>query len=308
MTNGMKVILLCAIFFAFSVVSFCDDMMTPKESVILGLTQGITEFMPVSSTGHLILVDRLMSNAKVLQSSVLESVENVRLQARNAYFVIIQFGSIFAVMLLYRRRFVDMALGVLVGKCSGCRLTTNLLISFLPTAILGFFVDGWVQKKLYGTGIIAAALIIGSIIMLLAERSYRQQHVWNGTIDTLDPRQSLLIGLWQCISLVPGMSRSMTAIVGGYKSGLRRSEAVEYSFLLGCVTSLAAAMYKFVKDFDVILSYFAVKTFSLGILVTFVSSIAVVKILVSFISRFGIALFAWYRIILAIIIFSVFYT
>ncbi|MDR1414007.1 MAG: undecaprenyl-diphosphate phosphatase [Puniceicoccales bacterium] len=311
--------------------SHCEDLLTAREVIALGITQGVTEFLPVSSTAHMILVDKFLVNGemKKLHRPIasdalnfdLETVvaakksdseiadEAAKVQAKNSYFSLIQFGSIAAILCLYRKRFYSMALGILGKDCCGRKLVINLLISFLPAALIGFLIDGWLQKIAYSITVIASSLAIGALIIFFAERRYNgklftaETEKICGTIENLTSGQSFAIGLWQCLAFIPGMSRSMATIVGGYGCGLRRTAAAEYSFLLGVLTLAAAAGYKFIKDFDAIFTCFGINLFCLGILVAFLTSLIAIKIFITFIGRHGILLFAFYRIILAIIIF-----
>ncbi|MDR2776924.1 MAG: undecaprenyl-diphosphate phosphatase [Puniceicoccales bacterium] len=302
-----KILLILTIAMAFLTNSHGENIFTTKESIILGITQGTTEFLPISSTGHLILVDRFLLSHEPLPSGDADDSKVSKAQAQNAYFVIIQFGSMLAVLFLYKRRFTDMFLGLFGHNYHGRNLIFNLTASFLPAAIIGPFISGWL-KILYHALPVAIALIIGGIIMIRVEKSYRKRWMRGyGRIDNLTFAKSFFIGLWQCLAFIPGTSRSMATIVGGYRCGLRRSEAAEYSFLLGFVTLSAATIYEFVKFFDIIFLYFSVKTFLLGISIACLSSMVAIKFLISFIARNGMMIFAWYRIILAIFVLCSFF-
>ncbi|MDR1232782.1 MAG: undecaprenyl-diphosphate phosphatase [Puniceicoccales bacterium] len=297
-----KSLLVFAIAMAFLTNSYGEDIFTTKESIILGITQGATEFLPISSTGHLILVDQFLLDHKPSPLSGADDSKALKAQAKNAYFVIIQFGSMLAVLFLYRRRFTNMFLGLFGHNHHGRNLMFNLIASFLPAAMLGPFIGGWL-KVLYHALPVAIALIIGGIVMLRIEKSYHKRLMKGyGKIDNLTFTKSFFIGLWQCLAFIPGTSRAMTTIIGGYQCGLRRSEAAEYSFLLGFVTLSAATAYEFVKDFDIIFLHFSPRTFLLGISVACLSSMVAIKFLISFIARNGMIVFAWYRIILAIFV------
>jgi undecaprenyl-diphosphatase len=287
--------------------SYGEDIFTTKESIILGITQGTTEFLPISSTGHLILVDRFLLNHRSSPSDDTDDIKASRAQAKNAYFAIIQFGSMLAVLLLYKRRFIDMFLGLFGHNYHGRNLILNLITSFLPAAIIGPFIGGWL-KKLYHALPVAIALIIGGIAIIRIEKFYHNRQMKGyGRIDNLTFAKSFFIGLWQCLAFIPGTSRSMATIIGGYQYGLRRSEAAEYSFLLGFVKLSAATIYEFVKYFDVIFLYFSAKTFLLGISIACLSSMVAIKFLISFIARNGMIIFAWYRIILAVLVLCSFF-
>ncbi|MDR2628482.1 MAG: undecaprenyl-diphosphate phosphatase [Puniceicoccales bacterium] len=302
-----KFLLVLTFAMAFLTNSYGENIFTTKEAIILGITQGTTEFLPISSTGHLILVDRFLLSHESSPLGGADDSKASKVRAKNAYFVIIQFGSILAVLFLYRRRFTDMFLGLFGHNYHGRNLMFNLIASFLPAAMVGPFISGWL-KTLYHALPVAIALIIGGIIMIRVEKSYRKRWMRGyGRIDNLTFAKSFFIGLWQCLAFIPGTSRSMATIVGGYQCGLRRLEAAEYSFLLGFVTLSAATLYEFVKYFDVIFLYFSAKTFLLGISVACLSSMVAIKFLISFIARNGMMIFAWYRIILAILVLCSFF-
>jgi undecaprenyl-diphosphatase len=201
-----------------------------------------------------------------------------------------------------------MALGLFGHNGHGRKLILRLVISAAPAALVGFFVDGIVQKTLYNASVVAIALAVGGVIILLVEASYVKKSPRNFakrycTIESLSVGQSLTIGMWQCLALIPGISRSMATIVSGYWCGLRRAEAAEYSFLLGAVVSSAAVAYKLAKDFDVLWLCIGAKTFLLGTAVAFIASAIAIKAFVAFISHYGIVLFGYYRIFLALFVF-----
>ncbi|MDR3144543.1 MAG: undecaprenyl-diphosphate phosphatase [Puniceicoccales bacterium] len=284
---------------------FADEAFTKKEAIIFGITQGITEYLPVSSTGHMILVDRFLlgNDAEMARDS--GACAEMKAYAKSSYFCMLQIGSILAVLVLYRRRFIDIALGMFGHNGHGRKLALRLIISAIPAAVIGLFADGILQRTLYNVTVVSIALAIGAIIMLFAESAYGRRSSKNfakryDTVESLSVRQSFHIGLWQCLSLIPGISRSMTTVVGGYRSGLRRADAAEYSFLLGCVMCSAAVAYKFAKDFDIMLLCLSAKTFFAGILIAFFASAVAIRLFIAFISHYGIAIFAWYRIFLAV--------
>ncbi|MDR1595583.1 MAG: undecaprenyl-diphosphate phosphatase [Puniceicoccales bacterium] len=282
-------------------VSCGNEIFTTGEIIALGVTQGATEFLPISSTAHLIVVDKFFPNREIDSGTAQAELES---EAKGSYFSIIQLGSVFAVLFLYRRRFLGIALGVFHKNPSSTKIITNLIISFLPAAVVGCLIDGWVQKTLYGGVVVAVALVVGAGIMVFFEIINWKCHRENfTTIENLIPKKSLAIGLWQCLALIPGMSRAMTTIVGGHACGLRRSEAAEYSFLLGAMTLTAASVYKFTKDFRTIFACLSIKSFFLGIVVAFAVSVVSLRLLVLMNSRGGMILFAFYRIVLAAVVF-----
>ncbi|MDR3273868.1 MAG: undecaprenyl-diphosphate phosphatase [Puniceicoccales bacterium] len=266
-----------------------------KTAIVLGVTQGITEFLPISSTGHMILISEIF-NKKINRGA---SPEYDR--ALNSYFAIIQFGSILAVILMFRGRILSMILALCGRSSEGLRLAKSLLISFFPAAFAGLFLDGILQKLLYNPTCIACALIFGAGLIFVAEKrySYAQNSL---DINKLQTLSYLKIGLWQCLALIPGMSRSMVTILGGYYCKLKRKDAAEYSFLLGLILLSSATMFKLIKDHEVIFHYFSAPMFFIGILVAFIFSVLSIRIFLNYLSSKGMRIFAWYRILLGLLI------
>ena len=279
------------------------EVIDEKESISLGLVQGITEYLPVSSTGHLILFDNLFQKAEA--KKVTNTCERFydKDEVKNSYFTIIQSGSILAVLFLYPRRFKNMIYGVFGKDKNGAKLVENLVISFLPVAVVGLLVNRLVQKFFYNKISIAAALAIGAIIMLISEKNLLKNAKYqHGDIDHMDLKKSLIVGMWQCLSLFPGMSRSMTTIVGGYKCGLSRKSSAEYSFLLGFITLSAATIFKIATDFSILFANLRLRTIVIGVLIAFLSSLVSIKLFISYLSRHGMKVFAIYRLLLSCII------
>ncbi len=263
---------------------------------LLGVIQGITEFLPVSSTGHMVVVEHFFDKKNTSADTFSREV------AMNSYFAIIQCGSILAIIVLYKRRIVDMTLGIFCRSPQGILLVRNLLVSFLPAGILGLFLDGSLQNILYTPKYIALALILGASLMLFAEKKYKNIFKIQADVDTLSFKTCIKIGLWQCLALIPGMSRSMLTIVGGYFCGLKKVIAVEYSFLLGLVTLTATTFFKLIKDYNLIFQYFDIQTFFLGIFVAFIFSMLAIKFLLTYISKHSLCIFVWYRLFLGSLI------
>lgn len=279
------------------------EVIDEKESIYLGLVQGITEYLPVSSTGHLILFDNLFQKAEAKKGTNTCERFYDKDEVKNSYFTIIQSGSILAVLFLYPRRFKNMIYGVFGKDKNGAKLVENLMISFLPVAVVGLLVNRLVQKFFYNKISIAAALAIGAIIMLISEKNLLKNAKYqHGDIDHMDLKKSLIVGLWQCLSLFPGMSRSMTTIVGGYKCGLSRKSSAEYSFLLGFITLSAATIFKIATDFSILFANLRLRTIVIGMLIAFLSSLVSIKLFISYLSRHGMKVFAIYRLLLSCII------
>lgn len=277
-----------------------EDNLGFQEAIILGLVEGITEFLPISSTGHLLLTNEVLGLNGAAQTSAGSTISQKEIA--DAYAIIIQAGAILAVLLLYWKRILQVLLGILGLSPYGRLLARNLIVAFLPAAILGLLFNDWIEATLFGPLPIAIALILGSLLMFGVE-SWRKQQI-DGSDDmidlhTLGIRQSLFIGLLQCVAMWPGTSRSMMTIVGGYIAGLKPAKAAEFSFLLGLITLTAAAGYKAVSTGPQLLAVVDWKPLLLGILVAFFSAALAVKGLVLYLTRHGLAIFAWYRLLLA---------
>lgn len=284
-------------------VDRCHEVIGEKESISLGLVQGITEYLPVSSTGHLILFDNLFQKAEAKKYADASERSYDKDKVKNSYFTIIQLGSILAVLFLYPHRFRDMIYGVLGKDKNGAKLVKNLIISFLPVAVVGLLVNGLVQKFFYNKISIAAALTIGAMIMLISEKKFLKNAKYkHSDIDHMNLKKSLIVGLWQCLSLFPGMSRSMTTIVGGYKCGLSRESSAEYSFLLGFITLSAATIFKIATDFSILFANLRLRAIVIGMLIAFLSSLVSMKLFISYLSQHGMKVFAIYRLLLSGII------
>lgn len=282
------------------------------DAVVLGLVEGVTEYLPVSSTGHLVVASqalKLDSDAPLIGHDGQPIItthhgETKPLTLKDAvdnYNIIIQGGAILAVLLLYWPRVLSLFRGVVGLDPQGLLVLRNLLVAFLPSAVLGLLAEHWISAHLFSARVVAAAFALGAVIMLAAER-WRQRH-GPGAITSAGPeiselswRQSLLIGVWQCLSLWPGMSRSMTTIVGGYQAGLRPSRAAEFSFLLGLMTLTAASGYKAVGHYAELRAALPLGPLAVGLLVATVSAFVAVRWFVGWLTRYGLSAFAWYRL------------
>lgn len=279
--------------------------MTWWEALLLGLIEGITEYLPVSSTGHLILAAALLG---------LDEPAETR-DAVNAFLIIIQGGAILAVLGLYRRRVAEMIRGIAAWHGPGLKLATNLLIAFLPAAVLGVLLDELIERHLFYPAPVVAALAAGGVLMLGIGRWQRRvfhdadaAHVDATTfvdIEHLTWRRALIIGVLQCFAMWPGTSRSMMTIVAGMMVGMRPRHAAEYSFLLGLPTLGGACVYRalqlFGEDGDPLALLGGWTPVVVGLIAATVSAALAVKWLVSYLTRHGLALFGWYRIALAIL-------
>lgn len=292
--------------------------LTYMDATVLGLVEGITEFLPISSTGHLILATHALglntpdpALDRTGQPLWLEAPDPVTgspgrpftiKAAADTYSVAIQAGAIAAVAILYWSRIVAILAGLVGRNPAGLRLVRNIALAFLPAVVAGLTLDEWIEAKLFSPATVAAALIVGAVIMVAADRRQRARGSDAPDLDPADmtPRQALLIGVLQCGALWPGMSRSMMTIVGGYVAGLKPARAAEFSFLLGLPTLTGAALYKTYKTGGLTLEAFGAGPLAWGAVVAAISAAVAVAWLVRFLTRHGLSLFAWYRVILAI--------
>jgi undecaprenyl-diphosphatase len=247
------------------------------QAVILGLVEGVTEFIPVSSTGHLIVVGHWLGQT----------------DARAKTFdIFIQLGAILAIVWLYRARLLHAVAAARTDPASR-RFFLNLAISFVPAAAVGFLIHDWIKEHLFNTGVVAWALILGGVAILLIERwSPRTRY---DEVSAVPPLTALGVGLAQVLSLIPGTSRSGATIMGGYALGLSRRAATELSFFLAIPIMFAATLYDLSKSAGA-LSAADTAFFATGFVVSFLSALVVVKAFLAYVSHHSFTAFAWYRI------------
>ncbi len=246
------------------------------QTLILSIVEGITEFLPISSTGHLILVSKLLN---LSQTEFVKSFE-----------IIIQLGAIMAVAVIYFRKLIE-----------NKKMYPKILAAFLPSAIIGFILYKFIKQYLIGNPqIVLISLFIGGILLIILERILAKTKTRNDlTIEELDFKSCLLVGLSQTVSMIPGVSRAAATIIGGMSVGLSRSSAVEFSFLLAVPTMAAATGLDLIKSYQ----YFSVQDIKLliiGFIVSFISAKIAVSWLIKFIKNHSLAAFGAYRIVLAI--------
>jgi len=283
-----------------------------REALILGVVEGITEYLPISSTGHLILTNHLLGlteqdekPANMVEGQPESDAEEAYTlaDAVNAYTIIIQGGAILAVLLLYWKRLWSILMGILGRDPQGLKLGLLILTAFLPAAIIGPFLDAPIESHLFGPGPVAFALAAGSLLMFWTDRRNRKMktthRLSDPPIESLSFRQALFIGLLQCVAMWPGTSRSMMTLVGGMLMGLSPRRAAEFSFLLGLLTLSAASAYKIVLEGPKLLTMVDTGPVVFGIFVSFVSALLAVRWLISYLTRHGLSLFAIYRLLLA---------
>ena len=278
------------------------------DCILLGLVEGITEYLPISSTGHLLISNELLG----LNSDIPISDEYSLKEAAFAYIIIIQAGAILAVLYLYWKTILEILMGFFGKNPKGRKLGLLLIVAFLPAAFIGLALNDWIEQQLGDNLIaIALALFLGAIVMLITER--RRKNAPNNqpqfeleALDQLNFKQAFSVGLAQCLALWPGMSRSMVTIIGGYWVGLTPKKAAEFSFLLGLITLSAASAYKVLTDGAMLTQTLDIQPMLIGILVAFISAIYAIRFLVNCLTRYGLAPFAWYRIALSFAIILIF--
>lgn len=293
--------------------------MTPFKAAVLGVVEGVTEYLPISSTGHLVIASDLLGLGT--------SDEDIK--AANTYAIAIQFGAILAVAGLFWKRFRDMVLGLFGRSEQGRHLLIVLVVAFLPAAVLGFLFDDLIEDKLFASWPIIAAWFVGGVAVLALERSGRivrddDERPVDGVADDTtgigtskrggdpspsvtvrDPlmaitvRQALIIGFIQCLAMWPGTSRSLATILGALLVGVGMAAAVEFSFLLGFVTLSAASLYSLLKDGDNLVQQFGVVDPLIGLLFAFLAAVAAIKWMISYLKSHDLSIFGWYRIAIA---------
>lgn len=273
--------------------------MTNGQAIVLGIVEGLTEYLPVSSTGHLLLAERIMGIGA--GRSLAEGGQEQNKEAADAYAICIQAGAIIAVLGLYFGRVRQMAVGLVGGDPVGLRLLIGVAAGFLPAAVLGLLFNKPIKAYLFGPWPVVAAWLVGGLAILAV--SYRNRHnhtVRSGSsLENLTWRMAFIIGIAQCIAMWPGVSRSLVTIVGGILVGLSLPAAVEYSFLLGVVTLGAATAYDGIKHGQAMLQTFAPQALAVGLFFAFISAVISVKWMVAYLNRHGLAIFGYYRVILA---------
>lgn len=258
------------------------------DAVILGVVEGLTEFLPVSSTGHLILAGKLLGDGGALSGPL-----------RDTFDVMIQLGSILAVVVVYFRTFWT-AIMTLPTSAPSRHFALSVLIAFLPAVVLGLALHDFIKQQLFSPLVVCVSLVVGGLVILWIER--RLPATQHSDSRALPLPLSLQIGLFQCLALVPGVSRSGATIIGAMFMRVDRKAAAEFSFFLAVPTMLGAFVLDAYKSRDIILhTTQGVPLIAVGFIVSFISALFVVQTLIGFISRHGFAPFAWYRIVVGLL-------
>ncbi len=263
------------------------------QALILGIVEGLTEYLPVSSTGHLLVTQRLLGIGHSAEA--------------DAFAICIQAGAIVAVLGLYFRRVVQMGMGVLGRDPAGLRLALNLVIAFLPAVVAGLQLEKPIKKYLFGGdewGLwpVVAAWMAGGVAILAVARVRGGKGTLQSGKDLIELtwRMAVVIGAAQCVAMWPGVSRSLVTIVCGVLVGLRLSAAVEFSFLLGVLTLGAATSYDALKHGQAMLDAFGPLPLGVGFLASWASAVLAIRWMVAYLNRHGMEVFGYYRIAIAI--------
>jgi len=254
------------------------------KAVIVAVVEGITEFIPVSSTGHMIIIGDLIKFSG---------------DFAKLFEVVIQLGAIFAILVLYRQKFLEAISGIFKGKLSSIKFWVNIIVACIPAVILGFLFEDKIDKYLFNSTSVSSALLLGAFLMIIGENFFRKK---NNTVDldSITISQAFKVGVFQCLALWPGMSRSASTIIGGWVSGLSTIAATEFSFFLAVPVMIGASGLKIVK-YDQILSNGEILTLVIGFTVAFLVALICVEGFVNYLKKKPMKNFAYYRIIVAII-------
>jgi undecaprenyl-diphosphatase len=259
--------------------------LTAGKAVVLGLVEGITEFLPISSTGHLLVAERIMD---VGQDPASKS-------AADTYTIAIQIGALLAVVVLYSGRLRRMAEGAVGRDPGGRRTLVALAIAFVPAAVIGFIGSQFIEDHLLAVGPVVAAWIVGALVIFAFAARFSSDSPGTA-LDAITVRQAVIIGVAQCIALWPGTSRSMVTILAALLVGLSLSAAVEFSFLLGLVTVSAASAYGLLRHGGELVDAYGVVDPLIGVVVAFLSAVVAVRWMVTYLQRHSLAIFGWYRL------------
>jgi undecaprenyl-diphosphatase len=258
------------------------------QALILGIVEGLTEYLPVSSTAHLLLAQRLMG---------IEQTD-----AADAYAICIQAGAIVAVLGIYARRVWEMLQGLAGRNPAGLRLAIQIIVAFLPAAVIGVLFNKKIKEHLFHLWPICGAWFIGGLIILAFATWLRRKPNSGRGIAELTLQGAIVIGLLQCLGMIPGTSRSLVTILGGLLVGLNMAAALEFSFLLGLVTLTAATVHDGYKHGGAMLKAYDPVVFGLGFVAAAVAAFVAVKWMIAYLQRNGLAVFGWYRIALALLV------
>ncbi len=261
--------------------------MNPAKAVLLGLVEGVTEYLPVSSTGHLMVTERALDLGRTSADR----------DAADSYAVLIQFGAILAVLVVYRARVLSLLRGLVSRDDDGRNLLVALIVAFIPAALVGVAFEDPIKSHLFGAWPVVVAWIVGGVaILVFHQRGLDTARTSQRQLSQLGTRAAFLIGVAQILSLWPGTSRSLVTLLAGLAVGLSLSAAVEFTFLLGLATLGAASVYETAKNGSAVVDAFGVRDPIIGVVVAFVAAVVAVKWMVTYLERHDLRIFGWYRI------------
>lgn len=278
-----------------------DSTLHLLKAFFLGIVEGLTEFIPVSSTGHLIVIGDWINFAS---------------SSGKVFEVVIQFGSILAVMWIFRARLWQLIRGTLTGVRQEVSFTRNLLLAFLPAAVIGAIFIKSIKQVFYHPGVVAVTLVVGGFIMLWVERraprtpgdapgaaddTASDERATAHTLEQISGKQALGVGVAQCVAMIPGVSRSGATIIGGMIAGIQRKTATEFSFFLAMPTMLGAAVYDLYRNIG-LLTQHDMSAIAVGFVAAFLSALVVVRAVLRFVANHTYRVFAWYRIALGLVV------
>jgi len=271
-----------------------ENPLTLPKAIVLGVVEGVTEYLPVSSTGHLLITERLIGMGETERDRA----------AADTYTIAIQIGAIIAVLGLYRHRFALMIRGLTSADPDGRQLIVVLLGAFVPAGAIAFLFDDSIKEHLLAPTPVAVAWLVGGLAILWFVANQGLFPIRFTELTDLTARHALIIGCAQVLALWPGMSRSLVTILAGIALGYAVNVAVEFAFLLGFVTLSAASLYELIKNGDEVVRTFGIASPLLGTIVAGLAAFASVRFMVAWLNRRGLALFGWYRIVVAVAAFG----
>ena len=274
--------------------------LTATQAVILGVVEGLTEYLPVSSTGHLLVTKTLLGMETTTTDPGRQATETA---AINAYLVCIQFGAILAILFVCAHRFRKILKGLFQRDAEGRRLLANLILALLPAVVIGLLLEKPIKQFLFGTPPVIVAWFVGGVAILFISYYFKTRHrdLHRGkAIEEMGPRVAVLIGFAQCLAMWPGVSRSLATILGGLFLGLSMQATVEFSFLLGAVTLTAASVYDVLKHGNDMLAVLEIRSMALGLVFAFLAAVLSVKWMIAYLNKYGLEIFGYYRIALAL--------
>jgi undecaprenyl-diphosphatase len=249
--------------------------MTTLQAIIIAIVEGITEFLPISSTGHMIMASTLMG---IHEDAFVKTFE-----------ISIQLGAILAIVLMYAKRFLQ-----------GLTIYYKLAIAFLPTAIIGFLAYDFIKMYLFNPLVVAISLIVGGIVLILIDKKVVATESKTDVLEKIDYKHAFFIGLIQCFAMIPGVSRAAATIIGGVFNGLDKKQATEFSFLLAVPTMFAATGYDLLKT-PIVFSQSEIILLGIGLVIAFITAWFAVKVFLKLVENYGFKHFGYYRILIGVV-------